>query len=58
MRGARPHEYTPLPLDEKEPSQPARKHTHRPSTCSSLGFVLCLVGGLFAVYGLAWYTSS
>lgn len=54
LRGSRQHDYTPLPLNEKEPFLPARARA-APSPCSGAGLVLCLVGGLFAVYGIVWY---
>jgi hypothetical protein len=54
LRGSRQQDYTPLPLNEKEPFLPARARATR-SRCSSAGLVLCLVGGIFAIYGIFWY---
>ncbi|KAF3031790.1 hypothetical protein E8E12_000864 [Didymella heteroderae] len=52
VRGNRSHEYTPLPLSEKEsyPELKARWQEH--SRFTVLGLVLCIAGCLFALYGL------
>lgn len=49
VRGVRPHEYAPLPLSEKEP---LKTRDRRRSRFTVPGLVLCIAGGLFALYGL------
>ena len=57
MRGNRSHEYTPLPLSEKESYPEFKQRYQERSRFTILGLVLCIAGCLFALYGLIRYTS-
>lgn len=52
VRGNRSHEYTPLPLSEKESYPELKTRCQERSRCTVLGLVLCIAGCLFALYGL------
>jgi hypothetical protein len=52
VRGNRSHEYTPLPLSEKESYPELKTRFQERSRFTVLGLVLCIAGCLFALYGL------
>jgi hypothetical protein len=52
VRGNRSQDYVALPLSEKDAYSPTKPREKRWSRFSIAGFVLCVVGALFALYGL------
>src|SRR3546814_12663844 len=56
IKGSRPHEYSRLPLSEKDSERPNSKYrTHRRRNWRSLAIALGPAGALFGLYGLARY---
>ncbi|PSN74537.1 phosphoglycerate mutase-like protein [Corynespora cassiicola Philippines] len=54
IKGSRPHEYSRLPLSEKDSEPPNSKYrTHRRRNWRSLALALGAAGALFGLYGLA-----
>jgi hypothetical protein len=58
MRVSHAQSYTPLPLSEKEPLSPVRPRASRWSRWSFVGLTLCIVGALFALYGIFRYLTT
>jgi hypothetical protein len=55
VRGNRSQDYTALPLSEKDAYSPRKPREKRWSRLSIAGLGLCVVGALFALYGLVRY---
>jgi hypothetical protein len=55
VRGNRSQDYTALPLSEKDAHSPGKPRETRWSRLSMAGLVLCVLGALFALYGLVRY---